>query len=94
MRKEKKEKKEIPPFFFATTEHHPRNNSFNKYNSLPLPIPLNKTPLFFKFIKTSHLKTNPLRDGKKSKYLNPHALLTQLLKKKKLIPKLIHLAYF
>jgi hypothetical protein len=48
MRKEKKEKKGIPPFF-----PHPRNN-FLKKNSLPLPIPHNKTPLFC--IKTPHLK--------------------------------------
>jgi hypothetical protein len=54
MRKDKKrEKKGIPPFFLHTI-----NNSWKKKNSLPLPIPLNKTPLFFKFTKT------PLRDEK------------------------------
>jgi len=41
--------KEYPPFS-PTTQPHPRNKSF------PLPIPLNKTPLFFKFTKTPHKK--------------------------------------
>jgi hypothetical protein len=43
MRKEKKRKKgRIPPFFA-----HPINNSLKKKPSLPLPIPLNKTPFIF-----------------------------------------------
>jgi hypothetical protein len=62
--KGKKREKGNTTLFFATTEHYPRNNSFKKEKSLPLPKPLNKTPLFFKFIKTPHLKTNPLRDRK------------------------------
>jgi hypothetical protein len=77
----KREKKGITPFF-----HHTRNNS------LPLPIPLYKTPLFFKFPKTPHLKINPLRDGNFFKYFNPCALLIQPLFKK-LTPELIHSAY-
>jgi hypothetical protein len=48
-----REKKEYPPFS-PTTQPHPRNNSLKKKNSLPLPIALNKTPLFFKFTKTPH----------------------------------------
>jgi hypothetical protein len=56
MRK-KKEKKVYPPFFPLTFQPHPRNNSLKKKNSICLPIPLNKTPLFFKFTKTA--KTKP-----------------------------------
>jgi hypothetical protein len=61
MRKGKKgEKKGIPLFF-----PHPRNNSLEKKNSLSLPIPLNKTPSFFKFTKTQHLKDkNPFESQK------------------------------
>jgi len=52
MRKDKKgEKKGIPPHFLATQEITP-----GKKNSLPLPIPLNKTPLFFKFTKSPYFK--------------------------------------
>jgi len=48
MRKGKKREKKGIPLFFP----HPRNNSLKKKNSLSLPIPLNKTPSFFKFTKT------------------------------------------
>jgi hypothetical protein len=66
--KGQKRRKSKTPLF---PQPHPRNNSFKKKNSFPLPIPLNKTPLFFKFAKTPHhfLKKRP------------YALLTQLLKK-------------
>jgi len=47
--KGKKGRKNEYPHFFPTQEITPR-----KKNSLPLPILLNKTPLFFKFIKTPH----------------------------------------
>jgi hypothetical protein len=66
MRKEKKGEKGIPLF------PHPRNNSLKKKNSFPLPIPLNKSPLFFKLTKTPHHYKKKKRSC---------TLLTQLLKK-------------
>jgi len=68
--KAKKGRKRNTPFS-PTTQPHPRNNSLKKKNSFPLPIPLNKNPLFFKLTKTPHhyIKKRPC------------TLLTQLLKK-------------
>jgi hypothetical protein len=51
MRKGKKREKKVVPLFFSS----PKKKLLEKYNSLPLPIPLNKTPSFFKFTKTSHI---------------------------------------
>jgi hypothetical protein len=82
MRKEKREKKEYPPFS-PTTQPHPRNNSLKKKSSFPLPIPLNKTPLFFKFTKTPHHK-------KKGGLFSPHPTLKKIAD----TYKLIHSAYF
>jgi hypothetical protein len=78
MRKEKKEKKEIPPLFFATTEHHRRNNCKKKNTPYPSQYHLIKLLYFSSSLEPPHLKTNPLRDGKSFKYLNPDTLLTQL----------------
>jgi len=47
MRKERKGEKGKTPLFFQ-----PKKKLLEKKNSLPLPIPLNKTSSFFKFIKT------------------------------------------
>jgi hypothetical protein len=84
--KGQKGKQKEYPLFSPTTQPHLRNNSF------PLPIPFNKTPLFFKFTKTQHLKKKPLKDEFKKKKKNPYAFLTQLFLMK-MTPKLIHLAY-
>jgi hypothetical protein len=59
--KGQKGKQKEYPLFSPTTQPHLRNNSF------PLPIPFNKTLLFFKFTKTQHLKKKPLKDEFKKK---------------------------
>jgi len=60
--KGKKEKKKEIPCFFSQPLNPTQEITPLKNKSLPLPIPINKTPLFFKFIKTPHLKTNSLRN--------------------------------
>jgi hypothetical protein len=60
--KGKKEKKKEIPRFFSQPLNPTQEITPLKNKSLPLPIPINKTPLFFKFIKTPHLKTNSLRN--------------------------------
>jgi hypothetical protein len=61
MRKGKKGRKREYPSFFLTQETTP----WEKKNSLPLPIPLNKTPSFFKFIKTpTSTKKTPFESRK------------------------------
>jgi hypothetical protein len=54
MRKGKKKRKYLP--FFPNHPSPPKNNSLEKKTPYPSQIPLNKTPLFFKFTKTPHLK--------------------------------------
>jgi hypothetical protein len=55
----KGEKKRNISLFSPTTQPHQRNNSLEKKIPYPSQIPLNKTPLFFKFTKTPHLKKTP-----------------------------------
>jgi hypothetical protein len=55
----KGEKKRNISLFSPTTQPHQRNNTLEKKIPYPSQIPLNKTPLFFKFTKTPHLKKTP-----------------------------------